>query len=124
MIQTVAVVPMFAPIRTENACGSVISAVETKPTSMTVMIELDCTSIVEKMPVPTPMRRWLVACAMNFRSPPPAVACNPSERCFIPNRKRPSPPVTVTRMVRISDIFSFMRRIVYQKTAALGERRP
>ena len=57
MIQTVAVVPMFAPIKTENACGSVIRAVETKPTSMTVMIEEDCTRIVEKMPVPTPTMR-------------------------------------------------------------------
>ena len=54
MIQTVAVVPMFAPIRTENACGSVISAIETKPTSITVMMLEDCTIIVETMPVPTP----------------------------------------------------------------------
>lgn len=74
MIHTVAVVPMFAPMSTLIACGRVMSAVETNPTSMTVMIELDCTSIVEKMPVPTPTRRWLVACVMNLRSPPPAVA--------------------------------------------------
>ena len=41
MIQIVAVVPMFAPMRTANACGRVISAVETKPTSITVMMDDD-----------------------------------------------------------------------------------
>ena len=74
MIQIVAVVPMFAPMRTANACGSVMIAVETKPTSITVMIEEDWTRIVETMPEPTPTIRWLVAFAMNLRRPPPAAA--------------------------------------------------
>ena len=51
-----------------------MSAVDTKPTSMTVIIEDDWTIIVEMMPEPTPTMRWLVAFAMNLRSPPPAVA--------------------------------------------------
>ena len=74
MIQMVAVVPMFAPMRTANAWGSVMSAVETKPTSITVIIDDDCTMIVETMPEPTPTMRWLVARDMNFLSPPPAAA--------------------------------------------------
>jgi hypothetical protein len=49
-------------------------AVDTKPTSITVIIEDDWTIIVEMMPEPTPTMRWLVAFAMNLRSPPPAVA--------------------------------------------------
>ena len=57
IIHTVAVVPMFAPMSTLNACGSVISAVETKPTSMTVMMDDDCTIIVETMPEPMPTIR-------------------------------------------------------------------
>ena len=74
MIHTVAVVPMFAPMRTANACGRVMRAVDTKPTSITVIIEDDWTIIVEMMPEPTPTMRWLVAFAMKLRNPPPAVA--------------------------------------------------
>ena len=74
MIHIVAVVPIFAPIRTANACGSVMRAVETNPTSITVIIEEDCTIIVETIPEPTPTILWLVALAMNFLRPPPAVA--------------------------------------------------
>ena len=105
MIQIVAVVPMFAPISTANACGSVIKAVETKPTSITVMMDDDCTMIVEIMPVPTPTIRWLVAWDMNLRNPPPAADCRPSDRCFMPRRKMPSPPATVRSIVRISFIW-------------------
>ena len=109
MIHTVAVVPMFAPISTANACGSVIKAVETNPTSITVMIEEDWTMIVETMPLKTPTMRCFVAFAMNLRSPFPAAACKPSDKCFIPSRKIPNPPSTVRSIVRVSFIAAYAK---------------
>ena len=50
------------------ACGNVMIAAETKPTSITVTIEEDCTSIVETTPVPMPAKRLEVAMAMMRRS--------------------------------------------------------
>ena len=95
-------------MRTANACGSVMSAVETNPTSMTVMIDDDCTSTVDTMPVPTPLIRCVVASDMNFRNPCPLTACRPSDRCFIPSKNTPNPPVTVTSTFKINKMFSFM----------------
>ena len=107
-IHTVAVVPTFAPIITLIACVRVMSPDDTNPTSMTVMIDDDCTSTVETMPVPTPATRCVVASAMNRRSSRPATACRPSDRCFMPSKNTPSPPATVTMTFRISKMFSFM----------------
>ena len=73
-IHTVAVVPMFAPIITFIAWGSVMRPEDTNPTSMTVMMDEDCTRIVETIPVPTPAMRRVVASAMNRRSSCPATA--------------------------------------------------
>ena len=101
-IHTVAVVPMFAPIITLTACSSVISPDDTNPTSMTEMIDDDCTRIVDTMPVPTPATRCVVASAMNRLSSRPATACKPSERCFIPSRNTPSPPMTVMSTSKMS----------------------
>jgi len=98
--QIVPVVPMFAPMMTLIACGSVSMPDETKPTSIAVMMADDWTMSVENRPVPTPRSRWLVACAMKERRPPPAAACRPSERCFIPRRNRPRPPSSMQKTAR------------------------
>ena len=111
MIHTVAVVPMFAPIKTANACGSVMRAVETNPTSITVMMDEDCTMIVETMPLMTPTMRWPVARLINLRSPFPAAACSPSDKCFIPSRKIPNPPSTVRSIVKASFIAAYAKSI-------------
>ena len=73
-IQTVPVVPMFAPMITLIACCKVIMPDETKPTSITVMMEDDWTINVETMPVPTPAMRCVVARPMNLRRPRPPTA--------------------------------------------------
>ena len=115
-IHTVAVVPTFAPMITLIACWSDISPDETNPTSMTVMMEDDCTRMVETMPVPTPAARCVVAKAMNLRSSRPATACKPSERCFMPRRNTPRPPSTVTRTRKMS----FMCGEYYTKSSPVA----
>ena len=107
--QAVVVVPMFEPMITLIACVRFMSPDETKPTAITVMIDEDCTIIVETSPVPTPARRCVVASDMNFRSPEPLTACRPSERCFMPRRNVPSPPPT---MIKIDNV-SFMENIIH-----------
>ena len=103
---------MFAPISTANACGRVIRAVDTKPTSITVIMDDDCTITVETIPEPMPTNLLPAAFDMNFRSPPPAVACRPSERCFMPSRNMPSPPAIVVTIVNASDMLSAIRYII------------
>ena len=102
MSHAVAVVPMFEPMMTLIAWVRFMSPDETNPTTITVMIDEDCTITVETTPVPTPASRCVVASDMNFRSPEPLTACRPSERCFIPKRNVPSPPPTKTRIDKIS----------------------
>ena len=77
---------------------------DTNPTAITVMIELDCTMIVDTQPVATPARRCVVASAMNRLSPRPLTACRPSDKCFIPSKKVPRPPATVKMTSNISFI--------------------
>ena len=91
------------------ASGIVSTIIVQSSSIITVMIEEDWTMIVETMPLKTPTMRCFVAFAMNFRSPPPAVACKPSDKCFIPSRKTPSPPSTVRSIVRASFIASYAK---------------
>ena len=74
MIHAVVVVPMLEPMITLMACVRLRRPDETNPTAMTVMIEEDCTMIVEMQPVITPARRCVVARDMNFLSPRPLTA--------------------------------------------------
>ena len=107
MIHPVTVVPIFDPIITLIACVRFIKPDETNPTAITVMIELDCTIIVENIPVATPAKRLVVIPDMNFLSPAPPIDCNPSERCFIPKRKHPSPPaMVITETSQLFILFS------------------
>ena len=67
----------------------------TKPTTITVVMELDCTNIVTVVPTPTAISRLSVTLLIIRRSPSPAMACRPSDMFFMPSRKMPSPPITV-----------------------------
>ena len=106
---------MFEPMMTLIACVRLSSPDETNPTAITVMIDEDCTITVETSPVPTPARRCVVASDMNFRSPEPLMACNPSERCFMPRRNIPSPPPTIKNI----DTASFICDIFYTSSVRI-----
>ena len=95
---------MLEPMMTLIACVRFMSPEETNPTTITVMIEEDCTIIVETIPVPTPAMRCVVARDMNLRRPEPLTACRPSDKCFIPKRNVPSPPPTRMTIDNISFI--------------------
>ena len=97
---------MLDPMMTFIACVRSRSPDDTKPTAITVMIELDWTMIVETHPVATPARRWVVANAMKRLKPLPLTACKPSDRCFIPSRNVPRPPATVRRTINMSFIIA------------------
>src|SRR5690606_18095161 len=64
----------------------------TKPTTMTDVMELDCTTQVTTVPTMTARNRFPVAALIILRSPDPATACIPSDMCFMPIRNRPRPP--------------------------------
>ena len=83
---------MITPI----ACERFMKPLFTKPTTMTVVTELDCTSIVTSNPVPTAISLFVVILLIRRRNPLPAIACRPSDMFFMPRRKIPSPPTTVS----------------------------
>ncbi len=62
-IQPVKVVPMFAPMITPTACVREKSPADTKPTTMTVVAELDWMTLVTVNPVSTPLNRLEVILA-------------------------------------------------------------
>ena len=89
------VVPMLAPRTTPIACFSCMMPLLTNPTAMTVVIELDCTRHVTRVPTPTASSRLSVTMAMSLRSDGPAIVCRPSDMYLMPSRKIPRPPQTV-----------------------------
>ena len=88
----VTVVPMFAPIITPTACVRDISPALTKPTTMTVVAEEDCTTAVMVMPASMARKRLPVTMPSSFFSRVPAAFSSASPISCIPNRNSPSPP--------------------------------
>ena len=84
IIHAVTVVPTLAPIITPMACFSVISPAFTKETTMTVVALDDWIRAVIRIPVKTPMTRFLVIAARIERSLSPANFSRPSLMIFIP----------------------------------------
>ena len=85
---------MLAPRMTPIACRNVITPALTKPTSMTVVTELDWISDVTAAPVPQAINRLSVTALIILRSRLPATACMPSDMFFMPSRKIHRPPTT------------------------------
>ena len=93
------VVPMLAPKITPIACGNCISPALTRPTTITVVTDELWTSVVTAVPVAVAITRLVVTREIIRRSEFPATACIPSDICFMPSMKMPSPPSTAIRIV-------------------------
>ncbi len=97
-IQPVIVVPMLAPMITPMACDNCIAPLFTNPMTITVVIELDCTTQVTTTPTVVAKKRLLVTAPIILRRLEPATACMPSDICFMPSRKMPNPPTMVVNI--------------------------
>ena len=84
IIHAVTVVPMLAPMMTPMDCARVISPAFTKLTTMTVVALDDWMSAVMRIPVSTPITRFLVMAARMLRRRSPANFSRPSDIVFIP----------------------------------------
>ena len=105
MIHAVTVVPMLAPIMTPMDWASVISPAFTKLTTITVVALDDWINAVMRIPVSTPITRFLVMAARMLRRRSPANFSRPSDIVFIPNKNNASEP-TSEKMLTISSIIS------------------
>ena len=94
MIHAVTVVPMFAPMMTPMDCASVINPAFTKLTTITVVALEDWMSAVMRMPVSTPITRFLVIAARMLRRRSPANFSRPSDIVFMPKRNSASEPTS------------------------------
>jgi len=81
-------------------CISDISPLLTKPTTMTVVAELDWMTQVTPMPATTAIRRLSVTALIQRLRRGPAMACMPSDIIFMPSRKMPRPPTTLFTISR------------------------
>ena len=97
----VMVVPMFAPKITPAAWCRSMSPARTKPTTMTVVAEEDCTTMVKTRPTSSPRKRLRVRISRKRRRLSPAARSSPSPICFIPKRKSPSPPPSSARSCHV-----------------------
>ena len=68
----VTVVPMFAPIIMDIACERRMMPEFTKPTSITVVADDDCTTAVTRTPSRRPLKRFEVSFSKICSSFPPA----------------------------------------------------
>jgi len=75
--------------------STLIKPLFTNPTTITVVIELDCITPVTRMPTPHAIRRLLVTALIILRSRFPATACIPSDMYRMPKRNSPNPPITL-----------------------------
>ena len=91
-IQAVIVVPIFAPMMMPTACERFIMPAFTKPTTMTVVAEDDCTSAVIAAPSTTAIKRFFVTMSRKPEIRLPAAFCMPSLMTDIPYRNIPNPP--------------------------------
>ena len=88
------VVPILAPMITPTAYARLITPLFTKPITITVVIELDCTTQVTTTPTMIAKKRLPVTVPINLRRLVPATACIPSDMCFMPSKKMPRPPIS------------------------------
>ena len=103
IIHAVTVVPMLAPMMTPIDWPSVISPAFTKLTTITVVALDDWISAVMRIPVNTPITRFLVIAARILRRRSPANFSRPSDIVFMPKRNRASEP-TSEKMLMINSI--------------------
>ena len=98
---------MFAPMMTPIDCASVINPAFTKLTTITVVALDDWMSAVIRIPVRTPIMRFLVIAARILRRRSPANFSSPSDIVFIPKRNNASEP-TSEKMLIINSICFFI----------------
>ena len=100
--QPVMVVPMLAPIITAAACVSVITPALTKPTTITVVTDDDCTMAVARAPTPTPAKRLPAALLKSARSLLAESFSILSPRNLKPSKKTPSPTSSKMTLLAVS----------------------
>ena len=98
----VMVVPMLAPMIMPTTCSRRIMPEFTKPTTITVVAELDCTTAVTPAPSAIAAKRLLVARSSVLSSIPPECCSKPPLMSCIPNRENESPATNVNTCVQIS----------------------
>ena len=108
IIHAVSVVPMLAPIMTLMACASVRSPAFTNETVITVVAVLLCTAAVTVIPVRIPVRRFVVIRPKMCRNCGPAIFCNASLICFIPNISSANDPSSRKTNITISPFVSLI----------------
>ena len=101
----VVVVPIFAPIImpitclsaiiTPIACVKFIRPVLTKPTTITVVAEELCISVVMRKPTSTARKRFFVIFSSKCLRRDPAASSSPSPISLIPYKSKPRPPAKV-----------------------------
>lgn len=87
--------PMITPIDSTKVRRPTF----TKETTRTVVADDDCTKLVVKRPVRTPLKRLPVAEANAARMRAPANFWIPSDMTFMPKRKTPRAPRMVNAVV-------------------------
>ena len=98
IIQAVIVVPMLAPKITPTDFANGNNPAFTKLTTITVVADDDCIIVVINNPVSTPVNLLVVIDDNMLCMRLPATFCNASLIIFIPSRKRPSDPTTVSKL--------------------------
>ena len=99
-IQAVMVVPMFAPMINPTDWERFRIPALTKPTTMTVVAEEDCTRAVMPAPRRTAISRFPVTIFKNFDIFELAAFCIPSLITVMPYRNIPNPPNRVNKLER------------------------
>ena len=95
---------MLAPMITPMPCANSMTPLLTNPTTITVVTELDCTTVVTTTPTIVAAIRLFVTALIMCRRPAPATACIPSDMFFMPSRNSPSPPTIPQTRSTIAEI--------------------
>jgi hypothetical protein len=103
---------MFAPMMTPMDCASVINPAFTKLTTITVVALDDWMSAVIRIPVRTPIMRFLVIAARILRRRSPANFSRPSDIVFIPKRNNASEPTSEKMLIINSIFYNFAAKIL------------
>ena len=104
-IHAVSVVPIFAPKMTYSVWPNFMIPELTRPTSITVTAEEDCTAMVMAAPSSRLTQGLAVIVFSSCSSLPPAIFSRLLDITFIPNRKK-ARPSTSRRSAKISMSFS------------------
>ena len=111
-IHAVRVVPISAPKITPTVWDNSMIPELTKPTSITVVAELDWIAMVMITPTSSPLKGLSVTFLRSFSSLPPAVFSRALDKRFIPKRKNASPPKSCTKLkMDTIDSFTMSSRI-------------